>query len=382
MTTSTEDPRAVLQVHGVTLEGFHGPLPVGSSFELRLDDAALTLSGGQPPVAWQVPASATEGLASRRRADRIELTGWIAGGYGMLTIPLGVQQESAEAIMARLEGFGARVATTRPPRRRWPWVLGIVVVAGIAGLVTGLVVSSSSTSPAAKVTAEQRGETMAKNLVLSDLPSGWQRDDPSVAPLGGLLSVSSSGKESATEKHASSVVIGEFQSCMGLTNAQDRTFGAAGVQPIYQIGGAPLGLVSTNQELEVGSATQLYASDADVEADLTQLRSPKFPACFAEALGRLLEISVDPSMATASLQESTQSLPASLGTYTAGSNVELPVKGSSAPIEIGVTEIIHAPYEQTLFTYSAPGTFSPALRAQLVSILAGRLVGSGGAAAT
>lgn len=254
------------------------------------------------------------------------------------------------------------------------------MLATALGILLGSLATSSSSSSKHPLSPSERRATETKNLVLADLPPGWQRDDPSLAPLGGFLSSGSSGKQSASEKHASNVVVGEFQSCMGLTNAQDRTFGAAGVKPAYEVAGSPLGFSSTDQELEVGSATQRYASNANVAADLVQLRSPKFPSCFAEALGRLVEIGADPSLATADLAVTNQQVPSSLGVYAAGSNVELKVEGSSTPIEIGVTEIIHAPYEQTLFTYSAPGSFSPALRAQLVSILAGRLAVTGSSA--
>ncbi len=382
MTTSFEEARIDLYARGVTLEGFRGPLPEGSSFELRLDAAAMTLSGGQPPVAWQVPATATQGLTARHVAERLEVAGWIAGGYSVLSIPLDGATSDAEEMLRCLEAFGAGVGSSRRSQRRWPWLLAVVLIAALVGGTVSLIAWSSSSSTTNQVTSAQRHDTSTKNLVITDLPSGWQRDDPSTAPLAGFLSPGPSGKQSAREKHASDVVVSEFQSCMGLTNASDRTFGAAGVKPAYEAGGSPLGLFSANQELEVGSATQRYATNADVAADLVQLRSPKFPSCFAEALGRLVEIGADPSLATADLAVTTQQVPSSLGVYAAGSNVVLTVAGSTTPIEIGVTEIIHAPYEQTLFTYSAPGTFSPALRAQLVSILAGRLAITGASAST
>jgi len=382
MTTSFDEPRAELRAGGVSLEGFRGPLPAAVSLELRLDASAMTLSGGEPPVVWQVPATATQGLTVKRHADRLEVAGWIAGGYSVLTIPFGGAASDPDEMLRCLGAFGARVGSRRGSRRRWLWLVAVVLLATVLGVVLVSLATSSPSSSKHTLTSAERQATEAKNLVLSDLPSGWQRDDPSSAPLGGFLSTGSSGKQTASEKHASDVVVSEFQSCMGLSNAQDRTFGAAGVKPAYEVAGSPLGLFTTDQELEVGSATQRYASNADVAADLVQLRSPKFPSCFAEALGRLVEIGADPSLATADLVVTNQQLPSSLGVYAAGSNVELKVQGSSTPIEIGVTEIIHAPYEQTLFTYSAPGSFSPALRAQLVSILAGRLAVTGSSAAT
>ena len=382
MTTSFEASRVELHVHDVHLDGFHGPLPEDSSFELRLDATALTLSGGEPLVAWEVPATATQGLTARRLAEHVEVAGWIAGGYSVLSIPLEGATADAEEMLRCLEAFGASVGSRRVSRRRWPWMLGVVLVAALLGGTVGLILSSSSSSNKHQLAAAERHDTMTKNLVITDLPSSWQRDNPSLAPLGGFLTPGTSGKQSARQKHASALVVTEFQSCMGLTNASDRTFGAAGVKPAYEVGGSPLGLFSPSQELEVGSATQRYSSNADVAADLVQLRSPKFPSCFAEALGRLVEIGVDPSLATSDLTVTTQQLASSLGVYAAGSNVLLTVKGSTGPIEIGVTEIIHAPYEQTLFTYSTPGTFSPALRAQLVSILAGRLAATGASAST
>ena len=152
------------------------------------------------------------------------------------------------------------------------------------------------------------------------------------------------------------------------------------------MGGLPVGnlsstsLLQTTQLVEAGSVTQLYASGADVAADLTQISSPRFPGCFAEATGRLLEISTS-GAPSATYPISAQVLPRSLGVYTAGADVELPIQGSSSPIEVGVSVLIAAPYEQTLYTYASSGAFDPILRAQLVSTLAGRLVGGSSAGA-
>jgi hypothetical protein len=378
---------AVLRASEVHVEGSRGPLPVTGLLELRLDERAMTFQGGDPPVAWQVPASAMEGASVRRRTEAIELAGWLAGGYSLITIPVSAISGGApDDVIERFESYGASRAPQRRDRSKRGWVLAGIAAAGIAAVVVIVVLQSSSTSAPPHATAAQRQETSAKNLTVKDLPSGWAEDDPATAPLGSLLSTSSGGSETKAQKRSQDEVISEYQACMGLTNAGDRVFGAAGVQPLFQVGGLPIGDLSSTSLLqptrlvEAGSVTQLYASDADVADDLRQITSPRFPGCFAEATGRLLEISAS-AAPSASYPTSVQVLPRSLGVYTAGANVELPIQGSSSPIEIGVSVLIAAPYEQTLYTYASSGAFDPSLRAQLVSTLAGRLVSGSSAGA-
>jgi hypothetical protein len=352
---------------------------------MRLDESTLSFVGGEPPTAWQLPFSALAGSSVARRGTSIELAGWIAGSYGEFSIPVdGIEGGTAEELFERL-ARGTGTEPVRRPRRRAVWLLVALSALGIAAALVIVLVgsSSSSSSSSASATAAGRSATESRGLVLGDLPPGWGIDNPSTAPLGGLLS-NGGGSSTKAEKAAYRTVVGEYQTCMGVTDAADRVFGRAGVTPLLQVSSKPIAALASNAYLEAGTVTQRYASPADVAKDLAQLRSPKFPGCFSEALGRLIMESTSASAITASYQITPQSLPSSLGVFTAGANVLVQVSdgaGSTVPAEIGVTVLVHAPYEQTLYTFSSPGAFPVVLRDRLVAILSGRLVGAGAAAA-
>ena len=363
-------------------------MAVDSSVELRVDDRTLSVVGGEPPTAWQLPFSALAGASVARRAASIELAGWLAGSYAELSIPVeGVEGGRADELFERL-ARATGSAAARPPRqrrRRAAWLIVALSALGIAAtLLIVLLGSSTGGSGSSGQSAAERSATRSRGLVLGDLPSGWGLDNPATAPLSGLLSTSG-GSSTKAERAAYATVVAEYQRCMGLSDASDRVFGKAGVTPLLQVSSKPFATITSSAYLEAGTVTQLYSSPADVAKDLTQLRSASFPGCFAESLGRLIMESSSPSAITASYQITPQTLPSSLGAFTAGANVLVQLSdgaGSTVPAEIGVTAIVHAPYEQTLYTFSTPGSFPTALRDRLVSILAGRLVGAAGSAST
>jgi len=375
----------VITARGVRVEGVGGPLREGEPLELRLDDESMTFHGGQPPAAWQIPYSALRGTSLRRRGDDLELSGWIAGSFGSITIPLGTLEGGTEEELAELLGRASGVITEH--RRRSPVALGLLGVAAVLLVVAGLIAllgHSSSPTGSAAASSSSRAATAERNMVLHDLPSGWAVDSTATSPIGGLLSSGSSGAASASAKASFDAVAAAYESCVGVSHAADRIFGAAGVTPAQQLASSPLGSAGIDSFAEAGSVTQRYTSSADVRRDLAQIRSPRFADCFAEAIGRLM-LGGGSTAVAQSLPTTTETLPSSLGVYATGSDVTLSLPsgaGGTVPVDLGVSVLVHGNYEQTLYTFASPTTFDPTLRDQLVSTLAGRLLGAGASAST
>ena len=366
---------------GVTLEGGRSPLPEGSGYDLIIDEGGLSLSGGSPIAAWQIPYQALSGTTLERQRLQVVLGAWVSGAHlRLLFDPVRLKGGSLEELEAMLAGFDGRAPRGVRSKRPKGWLvagLGAVLVA--LALALTLVFSSSGSTPTPPtISGAERAATQARNLVVVDLPSGWSADSPSTAPLAGLMGINAgTTAPTAADKSASKAIEAKYEACMGTTDASDRVFGHAGVKPALQLPSEPIGLVAHGSFFEVGTATQRYASESQVSDDLVQLRSKKFPACFAAALGRL----ASGAKPTDAVTTTEQQLPRTLGVFTTGANVLIKIpdgSGGATPAELGVTLLVQGEYEQTLFTFATPGTFPATLRNQLVATLAARLGGASG----
>ena len=384
-----EDPDrlATLMLAGGRLLGPAGPLATGAEVTLQIDGGGLSLLGGEPPTAWQIPFSTIRELRCRAHREVLEIAGWVAGTLVMITFPLGALGDiTPEQLDARLAAAtGRRDAVTLssgPPRpRRFRWVLLVIGIVALLGATT-LIVAQLLRSHARSSARADRAAAAAMNLRAADLPAGWSADDPATSPLGGFLSTGGSGHQTAAEKQVSAAAIGGYQRCMGISHRDDRIFGAAGVFPPVEVGGLPYGRLQGTALTEAGTVTQRYRSAADVAADKVQISSPRVPTCFAEAIGRMASAAGDPTKATARLPVARQVLHQPLGAYVTGANVIIPIGGltGSSTAQLGITVLLSGNFEQTLYTLATPGTFSSILRQQLIGTLAARLGGVVGAA--
>ena len=371
-----------------------GPLLAGVEVSLVVDQAGISVYGGEPAVAWQVPYSAIRRPRLVVRRDVIEMTAWVAGALLRLAIP-------ADALVGgRPEDLGQLLADrcggdSGPPMRtnltlraksgrfRWLIVLGVLALC-VAGVGVAASLRAPSPESTKHASASDRTAAAALNLRSGDLPMTWGQDDPGTSPLAGLLGSSSGSKSTPAEKRASATIVSTYQQCMKLSNRADRVFGKAGVTPVVQVPSKPFGTLDGGGLIEVGTVTQRYESAQIVAADRAQAARPQFRGCFGQAMGRLVAAGTDLSLASAEPTVTLTPLGTPLGVFVTGAEVtlQIPSGGQIIPVEIGVSVLMADRTEQYLYTFASPGTFSPAQRQALIALQAARLIGAGNSKST
>lgn len=264
------------------------------------------------------------------------------------------------------------VRTARRPAFVALAVIGVVVLVTIALAATWPATPTSARA----ATATARAEARVVGLRGSDLPGAWTPDNPATAPLAGLLGIDSGSKPTRQDIAMTKTITLDYQRCMGLSSAKDRFFGTGGVQPMAQVPSTPFSLTGTNGVIEVGTATQRYASASQVAKDQRQAGSPLFSTCLSQAMGRFVMSGAGPSALIADPVVQAQQVTAPLGVFVTGGTAILsyPAAGGNTPIEVGTTLLMAGRFEQYLYTFTSPGSFSANDRQAIVDALGARLV--------
>jgi hypothetical protein len=371
-------PSRTLLVARATLLDAAGPLAAGATVSVRLGPEGIVLLGADPPAAWQIPLSTLAGARLASTKGATELAGWVAGGHLRLRFDAADVAGGSLDDMADLLGVAAPRHRAGTRQRGWWWLVAVVVVGLVVGLV-GWLVWRSVDEHSAAATAADRAEAASVNLTSHGLPSDFQADDPTTSPLAGLLGTAPSSKPTEAERRTTAAIEDRYRSCMELTKASDREFGAAGVVPPVEEPGLPYGRIGASGDIEeVGTVTQRYATAADVAADHRQMAMPQFSTCFASALARFVAGSSTTPVAT-----SRQHLIQPFGAWATGGTavVELASSSGDVPVELGVTLLLSGRDEQYLYTFCSGGSFPAALRQQIVAEQGPRLAGLAGAKA-
>ena len=373
-----------------------GSLPAKTDLAFSLDAQGITLSGGDPLLAWQLPYRALIGARAVLVGFYVELSGWVSGRPFLLTIPTenlggGTPQEliallspvSPSPTTTMMSGHSDGLLTARLTMKRKSKALiasAVLTVAVVVALVLALILQSSPGN-GPSTTSQAHALAASMNLTINDFHSTWQAENPATAPLSGLLGTGTASKETPKQKKIYDEVVHAYQTCVGLSNAKDRMFGTAGVAPIAQVPSNPYGSVENGNLAEAGSVTQYYASTQDVQSDLAQMKRPQFARCLSEVMARFTIAFVSPSSITTPWPTVVTKSSTQLGVFVTGAAtiINYPTTTGTTPIEIGVTSLIYGHYEQVLYTFASPGIFPVVERQQLLQIQVARLAGVNGA---
>jgi hypothetical protein len=78
-----------------------------------------------------------------------------------------------------------------------------------------------------------------------------------------------------------------FQTCLGVTNATDRIYGAAGQQPDYQVS-SPIFNANSLGGVQLASTSQYYKTTVMVAKDTHEMSKSNFGSCFAKSSAALV----------------------------------------------------------------------------------------------
>ena len=338
---------------------------------LLIDDSGLTQLAGEPPVAWQTSWEELSGIQLMRFKRGMALFATAAGvRYCWRRRDLDGYDQLGDVVRAH----GGQVAY----RRRRTATLVVVIVVLLASVAGGIGAFFARGSSGSRELADAR----AVNLTLKDLPSGFSATSESV--LSDLFSPSTQVVTSAptTALPADSLwyqIAAKFQRCMGVTDAKDRVYGAAGQMPDYQVSSKIF--TSTSMDgVEVATTTQHYATAGMVHHDLAEMSQVKFAACFAATNAALILSSYGGGVASVPAGTAFQLATFAHGWSRAGVET-LSLPGVPGPLHLVMVVLASGHYEVTMGAIVASLPETKLLLANLTNTLLSRITSTSSSAA-
>ena len=253
-----------------------------SPVTLLLDERCLTQLAGEDPVAWQTPWTELHNL---RLARTLFGTTMIADTDGRTFVWRTNRRREFAALAHFVTAAGGWVQQ-RQSQRRTAIAVAVVTVLSFVGYVGSQFHHREADATVARL--------QALNVGFTDLPGSWTTATPSVlsAVIGSPgQTVRTNFSTTTTTPLATSLfgtVVRKFQRCLGVTNAADRMFGAAGQFPVVQTT-SKVFTSSSGGGVQVASYAQYYASASSVAKDTAETTKPGFGTCFVDANANFIE---------------------------------------------------------------------------------------------
>lgn len=334
---------------------------------LLIDESGLTQLAGIPPVAWQTPWSEITNLELVRFSNQMALFGTVDGvRYCWRHRELG-DFEAMRTVV--LEHGGALTH-----RRRRAGVFAIVAIVLLASFTGGIAAYFNGGSAGAKELAQVR----AVNLTAKDLPSTWYTSPtsilnylvpPSKDVFTPTTSATAPAKNSSFVKSASI-----FQSCLGVSNENDRVYGAAGQQPDYQVS-SKVFTTNTLGGIELASTAQYYNTTAMVQRDTKEMAMRNFGSCFTASSASTILSGF--GLSSPSNTVATNWTPMTfLKGWTSGGVIAITVPGVGSKLQLVMAVITSGHYEVTLSALVGSFTKAKAFLSNLVNTLLSRTMTS------
>lgn len=360
-----------MRSEGWSVQPSFAPHAATAPVTLLIDDTGLTQLAGESPVAWQTPWAEFSSIQLTRFARGMVLLA-TAGGvrYCWRRRDLDDYDHLGEIVRAH----GGQVVSKQ--RRIGTLVVVIAVLfASVAGGIGAFFARGTSTSP-------ELTDARAVNLTLKDMPIGFSVASQSV--LADLFSpstqvVTSAPTTSLPINSLWSKISAKFDSCMGVPNAKDRVYGAAGQMPDYQVS-SPIFNSTSMGGVEVASTTQYYATTTMVTRDLAEMSQKKFGACFASTNAALILSAYSGGVSSVPAATNWQPMTFVHGWSRAGvENLHIP--GVPGPLHLVMVALASGHYEVTMGAIVASLAQTKLFLADLASTLLSRITSTGSSAA-
>lgn len=332
---------------------------------LLADDQGLTQLAGAPQVAWQTPWSEITNLELVRAGRQMAIFATIGGvRYCWRHRRL----DDFDAARSLVLAHGGLV---RYQRRRVGalLVVGAVLVAAFAG---GFVAWATRTPPRSELS-----DASFINLTARDLPSSWfVAEDPVLAylvPPANQVYTSTTTTAPANDT-AFTQAATLFQSCLGVTNQDDRVYGEAGQMPDYQVSSK---VFETDQlgGLELASTSQYYRTTTMVRRDTAEMSKAKFGECFTASSASLLLSGFGNSAPPIGSATNWQPLTYAHG-WSRGGVMPVYIPSIAENVQLVCVVITHGHYEVTVDALVGSFKKSEGLLTNVVNTLLSRMTSS------
>ena len=333
---------------------------------LLIDDTALTQLAGIPPVAWQTPWSELTNLELVRFSSQMAFF----ASVGDVRYCWRHRELTDFEVMRTVVLEHGGVVTHRRRRLSVLVVVGAVVLASFAGGIAAWFTRGNAD-------AQELANVKSVNLTLNDLPSGWYSSSTSIlsylVPTGGEVFTSTTTtappKNSSFDKAAAL-----FQRCLGVSNAKDRVYGAAGQVPDYQVS-SPIYNSNSLGGIELASTAQYYHTTTMVNRDTTEMGMTKFGPCFAASSASLILSGYGLTNPTTNVASSWRPVTFLQG-FSRGGVVALSVPGVTDKLQLVMAIITSGHYEITLSALVGSFTKAQSFLSSLVNTLLSRMTSS------
>lgn len=342
-----------------------------SPVTLLSDEAGLTQLAGIPPVAWQTPWSEIANLELVKISHQMLLFATIGG----VRYTWRHRDQSDYDALRRVVLEHGGIVTERRRRVGIYALVAVVVLASFAGGIAAWF--NRGTSAAQELSAVRH-----VNLTVNDLPSGWYKTSNTILNylVPGPNKVYTSTTTTAPAKNTSfDKAATAFQSCLGVSNAKDRIYGAAGQQPDYQVS-SPIFNTNARDGIELASTAQYYHSLSMVEKDTREMSRSNFGSCFAVSSADLILSGFGLTNPTANLATNWRPVTFTKG-WSRGGVIALTVPSLNTKVHLVMVIMTHGHYEVTLS--AIVGSFAKAKKVldSLANTLLSRMTTSSSTAA-
>lgn len=354
-----------LRSEGWTVRPSFVPNGPTSPVTLLADDSGLTQLAGDPAVAWQTPWSELANPQLIRFPRGLALFATVGGvrycwrKRNFLDV---------EALRTVVLAHGGTIARHR--RRAGVYAIAfIVLLAALAGGIGSWLNRGSSNS--GEIT-----DVRAVNLSLKDLPSSWFVKPASpiqyfFTPVG---KIESSSTTLPNTNPAWRKVTTIFQQCLGVTNRQDRVYGAAGQLPNYQISSKSYSSQSYGG-IDIESTTQYYQTTGMVHRDTQEMSKANFGACFVTSNVALFDGIVGTKSPSGNVGVNFRPVTFEHG-FVRGGEAELTLPGSTGSAHLVSVELTSGHYEVTMGALVTKWPQSKEFISNLANILLSRITSS------
>jgi hypothetical protein len=337
-----------------------------SPVTLLSDEQSLTQLAGIPAVAWQTPWSEISNLELARVGHQMLLLATIGGvRYTWRHRDL----EGYDALRSLVLEHGGAVSQ----RRGRVGIYAIVAVVVLASFGGGIAAWFNRGSSAAQELAAARHVNLTRN----DLPSAWYPTSqtilnylvPGPNQVYTSTTTTAPAKDTTFDKAASA-----FQTCLGVSNAKDRVYGAAGQEPDYQVS-SPVFNTNSLDGVELASTSQYYHSTTMVDKDTHEMSMTNFGKCFATSSADIILSEFGQTNPTSNVATNWRPQTFTKG-WSRGGVIDFKVPTLSTKVHLVMVVMTHGHYEVTLSAIVGSFTKSKKVLTSVVNTLLSRITTS------